>query len=150
LIVFPVFAYFVLFAMAYHQALQEQGRDRWSWAGVALLGLIGSVVSGSNPDQFPGPLADIARSLHSNGITSVAVQAGLVLVLLRGRLLAISAPALALRVGQALVVAVAAGVFGARQAAVQTIFLFLLVVLIWETRKGLNRSAATTIGTKGE
>jgi hypothetical protein len=150
LIVFPVFAYFVLFAMAYHQALQEQGQDRWSWMAVAFLGLIGSVLSGSNPDQFPGPLADMARTLQSNGFASVVVQGGLVLVLLRGRLLAISAPALALRVGQALVLVVAAGVLGAPQGAVQTIFLFLLVVLVWETRKGLNRGVAATIGTEGE
>jgi hypothetical protein len=141
LIVFPVFAYFVLFALAYNQALEEQGRDRWRWGGVALLGLIGSVVSGSNPDQFPGPVADIAGALHSNGITSVAVQSGLVLLLLRGRLLTISWSALVVRVGQALVLAVAAGMLGARQAAVQTIFLFLLVVLVRETRKGLLRSA---------
>ncbi|MGB6365232.1 MAG: hypothetical protein WBG93_00260, partial [Thermoanaerobaculia bacterium] len=103
LIVFPVFAYFVLFAMAYHQALEEHGRDRWSWMGLAILGLIGSVVSGTNPDHFPGPLADMARTVQSNGIASVAVQGGLVVALLSGRLRAISGSALAARVGQALV-----------------------------------------------
>jgi len=141
LIVFPVFAYFVLFALAYHQAREEQGRDRWSWMVVAFLGLIGSVFSGSIPDQFPGPVADLAGALQSNGIVSVAVQSGLVLVLLRGGLLTISGSALAARIGQALVLAVAARVLGAGEAAVQTIFLFLLVVLVWETRKGLSRSA---------
>jgi hypothetical protein len=108
---------------------------------VAFLGLIGSVFSGSIPDQFPGPVADLAGALQSNGIVSVAVQSGLVLVLLRGGLLTISGSALAARIGQALALAVAARVLGAGEAAVQTIFLFLLVVLVWETRKGLSRSA---------
>lgn len=150
LIVYPVFAYFVLFALAYHQAREEQGRDRWSWGGVALLGLISSVVAGSNPDQFPGPVADIAYALQTNGIASVAVQSVLVLLLLRGQLLKISGPALVVRVGQALVLVIAAGVLGAGQAAVQTIFLFLLVVLVRETRKGLEREAAANIETEGE